>query len=277
VQDGTGADRDEPTELLPVTRAAAGPQPITTGRWYHGRRRQRTGPLGWLRGLGTAPMALLIAVLVGLLTGLGWWAGGGRVASPPPPGPLPVGSIHSGDPAADPPAGSGSPSLRGTPSARPKSKSPSAVATVPSLAPSPTGSPSPSPPPPPQRTRYEAEWSSIGNGTVATDHSGYSGSGFVDYANAAGSFVEWRVSVPAAGQVTLTFRYSNGGGDNRPLDVTVNGAPAQRGLTFPPTGDWARWAGRTLVVVVPAGASVIRATAVTGAGGPDMDCLDVQT
>jgi len=118
---------------------------------------------------------------------------------------------------------------------------------------------------------------SIGNGTPAHDHSGYSGSGFVDFGNAAGSFVQWRVTVPAAGRVTLVIRYANASFDSRACDVSVNGKVVQSGLTFPSTRDWDRWSTRSLVVVLPAGASEIRVTATTSSGGPNIDYLDVQT
>jgi hypothetical protein len=38
--------------------------------------------------------------------------------------------------------------------------------------------------------RYEVEDATISQGTVATNHLGYSGTGFVDYANVVGSYVE---------------------------------------------------------------------------------------
>ena len=45
-------------------------------------------------------------------------------------------------------------------------------------------------------TGYEAESATISQGTVATNHPGFTGTGFVDYSNVAGSYVEF--SVPAA-------------------------------------------------------------------------------
>ncbi|HEU4424737.1 MAG TPA: CBM35 domain-containing protein, partial [Pilimelia sp.] len=58
--------------------------------------------------------------------------------------------------------------------------------------------------------RYEAETATISQGTVSTQHAGFSGTGFVDYTNVAGSYVEWTVTAAAAGEATLTLRYANG-------------------------------------------------------------------
>ncbi|WP_163568899.1 carbohydrate-binding protein [Fodinicola feengrottensis] len=48
-------------------------------------------------------------------------------------------------------------------------------------------------------TAYEAENATIVQGTVANNHTGFTGTGFVDYTNVTGSYVEFHVSVAAAG------------------------------------------------------------------------------
>ncbi len=65
-------------------------------------------------------------------------------------------------------------------------------------------------------TLYEAENATIFHGTVDSDHTGFTGTGFVNYANEVGSYVEFTVSVPAAMTVALTFRYANGTTTSRP-------------------------------------------------------------
>ncbi|MET8454155.1 chemotaxis protein, partial [Streptomyces sp. NPDC005209] len=40
-------------------------------------------------------------------------------------------------------------------------------------------------------TDYQAESATLSQGTVATNHTGFTGSGFVDYTNVAGSYVEF--------------------------------------------------------------------------------------
>src|SRR5882762_7327644 len=71
-------------------------------------------------------------------------------------------------------------------------------------------------------TGYEAESATLSHATVATNHPGFTGTGFVDYENAPGGFVEFQVSAAAAGDGTLTFRFANGTSGARPVDVSVN-------------------------------------------------------
>ena len=54
-------------------------------------------------------------------------------------------------------------------------------------------------------TVYEAESATISQGAVANSHAGFTGTGFVDYNNVAGSYVEFSVPASKAGTVTLSF------------------------------------------------------------------------
>ncbi len=125
-------------------------------------------------------------------------------------------------------------------------------------------------------TRYEAEAGTITSGAVESNHSGFSGTGFVNYNNAVGSAIQWTVNAAEAGQATLVFDYANGTTVNRPLNVTVNGGTATA-VNFPGTGAWPLWKTGHVTVNLNAGANVIRATATTADGGPNLDYLDVVT
>jgi len=122
---------------------------------------------------------------------------------------------------------------------------------------------------------HEAESAMVGQGTVEAQHAGYSGTGFVNYNNVAGSFVEWtNVTAAQAGTVTLRIRYANGTTVNRPMDISVNGGPPVP-VDFGATGAWPTWATATITVTLNAGANTIRATATTANGGPNVDYLEV--
>ncbi|MFJ8431296.1 glycosyl hydrolase family 8 [Kitasatospora sp. NPDC094019] len=124
-------------------------------------------------------------------------------------------------------------------------------------------------------TRYEAENAFLSQGAVATNHTGYSGSGFVDYTNVTGGYVEWTVTSAAAGPATLALRYANGTTADRRMEIKVNGTVASAGLSFPATTTWDTWANVTLTVQLKAGTNTVRATALTANGGPNADYLDV--
>ena len=124
-------------------------------------------------------------------------------------------------------------------------------------------------------TEYQAEAATLAQATVATNHTGYTGSGFVDYVNAPGGSIEWSVNVAEAGAHTLTFRYANGSTVNRPMDIAVNGTTAAAGLAFPGTGTWDTWVDGRVTATLDAGVNTIRATGTTADGGPNVDRLSV--
>ncbi|RSN43493.1 chemotaxis protein [Amycolatopsis sp. WAC 04197] len=124
--------------------------------------------------------------------------------------------------------------------------------------------------------QYESEDATISRGVVEANHTGFTGSGFVNYDNVTGSYVEYTVNAAQAGQHTLTFRYANGTTANRPLDITVNGSLAVDDLGFAGTGAWTTWRTVTTTVNLVAGSNKIRTTAVTANGGPNADSLSVE-
>jgi hypothetical protein len=128
---------------------------------------------------------------------------------------------------------------------------------------------------PPRSTRYEAENATISQGVVESNHPGFTGTGFVNYDNVTGSYVQWTVNAAAAGTATLTFRYANGTTANRPMDITVNGVLVADELAFPGTGSWDTWVTRSITVPLTAGGNTVRATATTADGGPNLDYLEV--
>lgn len=126
--------------------------------------------------------------------------------------------------------------------------------------------------------RYQAENATISHGVVESNHAGYTGTGFVNYDNAVGGFVEWSVPATTAGNLSIAIRYANGVANgasvDRPMDISANGTLVRTGLSFPSTGDWDTWQTVTFTVGLSAGTNRIRATAVTANGGPNVDVLD---
>ena len=126
-------------------------------------------------------------------------------------------------------------------------------------------------------TDYQAENATISRGVVESNHSGFTGTGFVNYDNVVGSHVEWSVTTTQAGLATLTFRFANGTTANRAMDITVNGTLTGDDVAFAGTGAWTTWQTATLSVSLNSGANIVRATAVTANGGPNVDRLTVDT
>lgn len=126
-------------------------------------------------------------------------------------------------------------------------------------------------------TRYEAETSpATCTGTIDSDWTGFSGTGFCNGTNATGAYAQFTVTAPAAGTATLSIRFANGTTTARAADITVNGSTAAS-LSFEGTGAWSTWATKTLTVPVTAGSNTIRLNP-TGSGGlPNIDYVDVET
>jgi len=123
-------------------------------------------------------------------------------------------------------------------------------------------------------TSYEAESATLSHATVANNHTGFTGTGFVDYDNAAGGYVEFQVSATAAGDATLTFRFANGTTTARAVDVSVNGGAATS-VSFAGTGSWNTWKTLDVPATLVAGTNTVRATATGSTGGPNLDSLSV--
>ncbi|WP_394813946.1 non-reducing end alpha-L-arabinofuranosidase family hydrolase [Streptomyces litchfieldiae] len=126
-------------------------------------------------------------------------------------------------------------------------------------------------------TRYEAETSpAVCTGSIDTNWSGYSGSGFCNGDNATGAHAQFTVNAPAAGTATLGIRFSNGATTARPASVIVNGQTVQT-LSFEGSGAWSTWTTKTLTVQLSAGSNTIRVSPTSATGLPNIDHLDVET
>src|SRR5688500_16742616 len=123
-------------------------------------------------------------------------------------------------------------------------------------------------------TRYEAEVApATCTGTIASNHAGFSGSGFCDGTNAVGAAIQFTVNASGAGTATISVRFANGTATARPASLIVNGSTVQT-PSFEGTGAWTTWATKTLTVQVNAGSNTIRLNPTTAAGLANIDFLD---
>ena len=101
------------------------------------------------------------------------------------------------------------------------------------------------------------------------------GSGYADYQNASGDFIEWTVNAPSSGSYQLSWRYQNGS-SNRPLELAVNGGVIDSSLDFPFSGGWTSndWTFISQAVNLDSGNNTIRLTA-NGKSGANFDYLNV--
>jgi len=124
-------------------------------------------------------------------------------------------------------------------------------------------------------TRYPIGQATVQGGTVDSGLDGPHPTTFASFPQEAGGFVEWRVFARQAGPAVLNLWYANATPVVRPMDVTVDGVPVAPGLAFGNTPAWSDWETRTLLVDLHSGMNTVRATAATAAGGPHVQCLEV--
>ena len=108
---------------------------------------------------------------------------------------------------------------------------------------------------------------------VTDNHSGFTGSGFVDYVGEG--YVEWTVNVATTGTHDLVFRYALDSA-NRPLRILVDGTTLASTLDFPPTGSWENWGEVQVNATLTTGTHTIRAQT-TGVSGANMDHLRIES
>ncbi|MFF4624875.1 carbohydrate-binding protein [Nonomuraea jabiensis] len=124
-------------------------------------------------------------------------------------------------------------------------------------------------------TRYEAESSpAVCTGTIDSNWSGYSGSGFCNGNNATGASAQFTVNAGAAGTATLSVRFANGTTTARPADLIVNGSAVQN-VSYEGTGAWDTWVTKTLTVSVRSGSNTIQLNPTTSNGLANIDYIDV--
>jgi pectate disaccharide-lyase len=111
-------------------------------------------------------------------------------------------------------------------------------------------------------------------GTVDNNHSGYTGSGFVNTVNATGSYIEWEFGRQSAGTVMFYVRYAIDSG-NRAASVMANGATVTSSMDFPPTGSFTTWLYVTNMIPAVAGRNVLRLTALTSSGLANIDRVEI--
>ena len=120
---------------------------------------------------------------------------------------------------------------------------------------------------PPQTETLEAEDAVLNGAIVASNQGGYNGTGFADFINASGDFVEWSFTKNFAGMAAIDIRYANGSSANRPLQLEINGVVVNTSMDFAPTGAWTTWNMASFNANLKAGTNTIRLTAIGKSGG----------
>lgn len=106
------------------------------------------------------------------------------------------------------------------------------------------------------KVEYEAEFATLNNVTTNTNHTGYTGTGFVDGFDVLGDYAQFDVSVKAAGNYTVDFRYSSAAGAGSRA-IYVNGVKITD-RTLPQTANWDTWGTVSNTLTLNAGINTIK-------------------
>lgn len=112
------------------------------------------------------------------------------------------------------------------------------------------------------------------DGEVESEHSGFSGVGYINTENAPGMGIEWQVIVYGAGPYVVTWRYANGSRESRTAEFFVNGDSAST-VSFPVTGEWTRWETVSVAVSLAPGDNRLRLSAVSPEGLVNIDFVEI--
>jgi len=125
---------------------------------------------------------------------------------------------------------------------------------------------------------YEAESAALSGGAaVATDHTGYSGTGFVaGYYTGTGQKTSFTVNVATAGSYNVTLRYANSIGSAQTESIYVNGVKVAT-PSYPNLANWNTWADSTTALTLNAGNNTITYQKDTGNGCINLDYITVQS
>ena len=120
---------------------------------------------------------------------------------------------------------------------------------------------------------YYAVDAAYSRGVQESTNVGFKSDAYLNLDNTTGSFVEFKVNTPKAGNYLCTFSIANGGTTNRQMKVQVNDNKDYWMQDFLSTSAWTTWQERAIVLPLVAGMNIIRLTSVTADGAPNIDYL----
>ncbi|NOU76045.1 DUF5110 domain-containing protein [Paenibacillus sp. LMG 31458] len=111
-------------------------------------------------------------------------------------------------------------------------------------------------------SQYEAEDASLSGGTVATkasvntNHTGYTGTGFVDGLGNAGAGVTFYPKVKTGGDYNVSLRYANASGSAKSVSIFVNGKRV-KSTSLANLANWDTWSTQSETLPLTAGVNVV--------------------
>ncbi|MCR5029660.1 MAG: glycosyl hydrolase 53 family protein [Fibrobacter sp.] len=121
---------------------------------------------------------------------------------------------------------------------------------------------------------YEVENAIFHQTAFEDKHTGFSGKGYANLDNVAGSALTLSVCLPDSGEQKMKISFANGSDANRPVSIAVNGNVQVPSMDFGSTGTWENWETQEVSLQMPAGVNTITITSLTETGGPNIDKVE---
>ncbi|WP_299241622.1 carbohydrate-binding protein [uncultured Aquimarina sp.] len=110
------------------------------------------------------------------------------------------------------------------------------------------------------------------DGSIDNNHSGHTGTGFVNTDNALGNGIDWKLD-GLAGSYTITWRYTST--SNRSGKLVVDGSTVASNIAFNTTGSWTSWQTESVTVNLSGGVKDVRLEATNSSGLGNIDYMEV--
>ncbi len=110
---------------------------------------------------------------------------------------------------------------------------------------------------------------------VESEYAGYTGSGYINTANAVGAYLEIEFSVKNGGADTIFIFYGMSKTDDRSANVLLNNVKIIDSLAFPSTGAYTTWKAVSFVADLAKGTNKIRLVARSANGLTNIDRFEI--
>ena len=147
-------------------------------------------------------------------------------------------------------------------------------------APNPDPDPDPTPDPVPNpgdgsSIELTANAANLNQAAIESNHSGYTGNGFINFDNNSTSGASWNFASDQSGNASVTLRFANGGSTNRAMTLSINGS-VQQTLEFATTGAWDNWSESTVTVSgLVSGTNTVSLSSANPSSGPNIDKVTI--
>ena len=109
------------------------------------------------------------------------------------------------------------------------------------------------------------------DGILESSNTGFKGTSYINVPNAIGSSITFNVMAENAGAAIVSFRYANGGANDRPAQISLNNNILANNLTFQSTGTFTTWQVADLSLTLLKGINILKLISTTADGLVNID------